>query len=644
MSGRTSKYLTLREMPMLNQMPLRKDSALRGSTRLLTGPNQIPSLRRWRRDAGGEGTNSLMAPSLLSTGQAEAYEFAGFSLSVAEHTLRKGDEIISLPPKVFDLLLILVQNSGREIRKSELMHLIWPDSIVEESNLTQSIFLLRKSLGQKESSNPLIVTIPGRGYRFTCDVKSCHRGSRAQTSLCHFDASIRSLAVFPFRVIGNPGDESLLSVGIADALITRLSTFRRITVRPTSAILKFSPTSHDPYITGQELGVDAVLNGTLQHVQGKIRVTVQLARVSDGYLFWADKFDGDFMDVFTVQESISEWAGNALAVKLANRDRDRLAKRYTDNQLAYRSYLKGRFHADRWTRQGTEKAIDHFTAAIALDPQYALAYAGLADVHYVRAGLYDDPHEIMPRAKRAAYKALELDDSLGEAHTSLALILGFFDWDWQAADREFGRALELNPGHARTYLWHGRHLAAVSRFDESLAQLQRSQELDPLSPLISTELGRTYYVARRFDLAIRQLQETLDLEPNFWPAHMFLGCSYAQQGLYQEATTMLLQASTLDSNPHTLGCLGYVYAISGKKTEARRILRQIAEGAKERYVSPYHLAGIHAGLGELNDAYTLLEKACTQRSEWPEWLGVDPKFDSVRADVRFTDLVRHVLS
>jgi DNA-binding winged helix-turn-helix (wHTH) protein/tetratricopeptide (TPR) repeat protein len=573
----------------------------------------------------------------------EIYEFDCFCLNVAEHTLRRQGKLIPLPPKVFDLLLILIQNNGREILKQELMQLLWPDSHVEESNLTQSVFLLRKSLGQSRTQNPLVVTIPGRGYRFTGKLKVQSPISRSGLPQVKTDPIIRSVAVLPFRVVGSNSDDSYLSLGLADALITKLSHVRQITVRPTSAIVKFSDPAQDPLIAGRELGVDSILNGTLQQDHKRIRVTVQLARVSDGYLVWAHRFEDDFVNIFRVQESISEQVGNALAVKLTREERKQINKRYTDNHSAYQAYLRGRYQLSRWTQWGVTKAIENFTSAIDFDPNYALAYAGLSDAYYILSELYRPPREVMPRAKSAARKALEFDDSLAEAHTSLGLILGFYDWDWLGADREFGQAIDINPAHAPAHLWYGRRLATAGRFDEALAELKLAQQLDPLSSAINAELGRTLFFARRFDQAIAQLHETLELEPSFWTAHMFLGWIYEHQGHYTEATAILHRASTLDKNARTLASLGHVYAVSDKRSEAKKVLRLLNGLTKQQYVSPYYLAGIHVGLGELDEAYSLLERACEDRSEWLVWLNVDPKFDSLRADSRFQDIAQRIL-
>jgi TolB-like protein/Tfp pilus assembly protein PilF len=564
------------------------------------------------------------------------YEFGDFRLSVAEHALRQRGKLVLLQPKVFELLLALVENNGQEMRKTELMKRLWPDCYVADSNLTQSVFLLRKALGQAQVESPLIVTIPGRGYRFAGELK-------IQRSETVSEQSIRSMAVLPFRIIGNADVDNYLSLGLADALITKLSNLHEIAVRPTSAVLKFADLTLDPLGAGRELGVDSVLNGTLQQSDTRIRVTVQLARVHDGCLVWADMFEDDFVNIFALQDAISEHVGNALAVKLTGEERERVRKRYTDNHIAYRAYLKGRYYTNRWTQTSLSKAIESFQYAIQMDPHYALAYTGLSDANYVLSELYNHPREVMPRAKLAALKALDLDSTLAEAHTSLALVIGFYDWNWLEADREFRCAIDLNPSYAPAHVWHGRHLTTVGRFEEAITELKLGLQLDPLSPMINAELGRTLFLAGQFDSAITQLRETLELEPNFWTAHMFLGWAYEQHGHLPEATAILHRAAILDRNARTWASLAHACAISGKKAEAIKILQRLMGRSKKHYVSPYYIAGIYAALSSASETYTWLEKAYEDKSEWLVWLKVDPKFDSLRTDQHFQDLVQRVL-
>lgn len=326
------------------------------------------------------------------------------------------EEPVPLPPKVFDLLLALIQNNNREIKKAELMNILWPDSFVEEANLTQKVFLLRNALGQDETENRFIVTIPGRGYRFVADVKNlAAEGSvaaiRQADKLPQSEPGslIKSIAVLPFKSLGTDAGEEYLGLGMADLLITRLSHIKQITVRPTSAILNYTDPSQHLLAIGRELGVDAIVDGRIQKSGDRIRVTVQLIVVRDGSLLWADKFEESFTSIFALQDSISEQVGRALELKLSGEERKRLIKRHTESTDAYQFYLKGRYYSTRWTDSGWKKAIEYFKQAIEIDPDYALAYAGLADSYYIVPNLYLPPNEAMPKVKSAANKALDLD-------------------------------------------------------------------------------------------------------------------------------------------------------------------------------------------------------------------------------------------
>lgn len=360
------------------------------------------------------------------------YEFGDFRLDVGKHLLLRKGEPVPLPPKVFDLLLILVESQGQELKKDELIHRLWPDSFVEESNLTQSVFLLRKALGQSRGENRLVVTIPGRGYRFVEVVKpvgaegfATSFGQARELMPAADSVAVRAIAVLPFKPLGAEAGDQYLGLGMADALINRLSHIQQIAVRPTDAVLKYTDPAQDPLAAGRELGVDALLNGRFQRAGEIIRVTVQLVRVGDGSLLWAEKFEEHVGNIFAVQDSISEQVGRALALKLSSEERKRLTRRETDSAEAYQAYLKGRYYSTKWTYSGWTKEIEYFSHAIEADPNYALAYTGLADAYYIVSNLYLPPHEAMPKVKAAAMKALALDDALAEAHSSLALVRAF---------------------------------------------------------------------------------------------------------------------------------------------------------------------------------------------------------------------------
>ncbi len=585
----------------------------------------------------------------MSVARRRLYEFSDFRLDALKRVLLREEVPVPLPPKVFDLLLILVESNNQELRKSDLMDRLWPDSYVEESNLTQSIFLLRRALGQRHGENRFIVTIPGRGYRFVEEVRRIGAekpDSDSSEVLNHQPTETlptpKSIAVLPFRLLGTATEEIYLGLGMADALINRLSHLKQIVVRPTSAIVNYTDPGLDPLVTGRELGVDSLLTGQIQRVSEGIRVTVQLVRIRDGSVVWAEKFDEHFTGIFAVQDSISEQVAAALALKLSGEEQMRVTRHRTEHPEAYQAYLKGRYYSTKWTESGWRKGIQYFHQAIEADPDYAPAYAGLAEAYYIVSNLYLPPREAIPKAKDAAMKALAVDDSLAEAHTSMALVRAFYDWDWVEAEKEFRRAIEMTANNASARLWFGRYLATMGRFEESIAELNQAQQLDPLSPSVNAELSRTFLYSRQYDRAIAQLQETLDLDPDFWPAHLFLGWAYEQKGLFTEAIAILRNASTLDGNPRTLASLGHAYAVAGQKGLAQKVLRDLIELSNVGYVSPYYIAGIHLGLREKDLTFTWLEKAYEDRSEWLVWLKVDPRFDSLRQDPRLADLLRRV--
>lgn len=638
------------------------------------------------------------------------YEFGPFRVDAVRRLLFRGGGTVPLTPKVFDVLLLLVQNSGRVLEKDELMVSIWPDTNVEERNLTQHVSTLRKVLGEGPHEHHYIATVPGRGYRFVASVNevwnegtsgriskkdvvsritidgdeagklgekvrlggrvqlpslalSPHWGARFAGSILlvtlsaagfyfwtyreskHEQTSVgvRSIAVLPFKSLPAAGSDEFMGVGMADALITKLSNIRHITVRPTSAVLKYTDSEQDPIAAGRELGVGSLLYGSVQRSDNRIRVTVQLVGVSDGTPLWADKFDEPFTSIFTVQDLISARVAQALLLKLTSDEQGRLVKRYTENTDAYQLYLKGRYFLYRMTADGFKKAIEHFNQAIAIDPNYALAHNGLAEAYYNMADVQLPPNEVMPKAKTAAIKALEIDDTLAEAHVTLACVKAFYDWDWQNAEIEFKRAIQINDELAAAHDFYGWYLASLGRRDEGIAELRRAQQLDPLSSVITTDLGVAFYLARQYDEAIEEYRKAIELDPNYWPAHNFLAWVYVQKSEVSQAVAELSQARQLDDTPVVLADLGHLYAVSGKRAEAKHILDKLLGQSKRRYVPSYHIAMVYVGLGEKDLAFEWLEKAYGERVlGLSYWVKVEPRLDSLRSDQRFQRLLQRM--
>ena len=454
-------------------------------------------------------------------------------------------------------------------------------------------------------------------------------------------APIRSIAVLPFKpLVSSESDESL-EMGMADTLIAKLSRINQLTVRPTSAVRQYVRLEDEAARAGRELQVDSVLDGSIQKAGDRVRVTVRLVRPARGETLWTEQFDEKFTDIFTVQDAISGRVAAALALKLSGEERERLSKRETDDSEAYQLYLKGRYFWNKFTPADHLKAADYFNQAIARDPGYALAYSGLADTYAASAvNNWLSPREAFPKGKAAAQKALMIDDTLAEAHTSLGAASMFYDFDWTTAEREFNRAIELKPRYVATYGVFSYLLSATGRLNEGVEMARRGLQLDPLSASASDDLVGAYYLARRYAEALRQVRSTLEIE-NRPATHLFLGQIYEQQGKYEEAIAEYKQAISLSERTSPiLGQLGHAYAMSGQREEALKTLDELQEMSKRRYATPYDLAILYAGLGERDQALRQLNKAYEERSGWIINLKIEPQFDSLRADPRYAVLLR----
>ena len=373
-------------------------------------------------------------------------------------------------------------------------------------------------------------------------------------------------------------------------------------------------------------------------------MTVRLIRVADGATLWADKFDNEMTNIFAVQDSISELVASALAVTLAGGEREKLTKHHTENTEAYQLYLKGRYHLNRLTDDGFFKGRDYFQQAIHRNPNYALAYAGLADAYQMLGG-YNAlaPNDGFPKAKAAAMQALKLDEGLAEAHTALGVVKFLHDWDWPGAEREYKRAIGINQSYSDAHLMYGFYLAAMERFDEAHVEMRRAQELDPLSLAKIIGMGEILNQQRRPDQAIEQYRKALEMDPNSGLAHWGIGNVYVQKAMYEEAISEYQKAIPLSGDsPDELASLGYAYALSGKKREAQSVIEELKERSKRRYISPTIIAFIYGGMGKKDEAFEWLEKSYNGRDFILVLLRVDPTFDPLRSDARFADLMRQV--
>jgi TolB-like protein/DNA-binding winged helix-turn-helix (wHTH) protein/Tfp pilus assembly protein PilF len=635
------------------------------------------------------------------------YEFEAYRLDPSERLLTCNGQAIPLTPKAFETLLVLVENSGQAVTKDALIARVWPDAYVEEATLAQNIFTLRKLFSENSQHSQFIETIPKYGYRFVVEVnqrtdaatatqpasrasntsgKSANikserlfeenaeptgevfAGKRRRFSLVILgscllviavvtlifwrtnrpqdasQAEIRKIAVLPFRTLSVDSRDEAFELGMADSLITKLSNIKQVTVRSIGAVSKYNTPQQDSLVAGRELNVQAVLEGSTQKAGERIRVNVRLLNVETGSALWTGQFDEKFTDIFKIQDSISEQITRALALTLTGEERQLLAKRYTENTEAYDLYQRGRFLWNKRTETDYQKAIEQFRAAIALDKNYALAYAGLADSFHLLGDYgYLHPNEAFLNAKEAAIKALEIDPSLAEAHTSLAYAKFLFDWDWPVAEREFQKAIDLNPSYATAHQWYAEYKAAMGRFDEALAGIKKAQEVEPNSAILNAELGWVYYIARDYDQAIETCKEAIRTEKDFYPAYFWLGQAYEKKAFYKEAIVQYQTAANLSaSSPEVLASLAHAYAASGDKNQAEKILQDLQLASKSRFVSPYYIALIYAGLRDRAQMLAWLEKAFQGHSRSMPFLNVDPMFDELRSDAKFQDLLRRV--
>jgi eukaryotic-like serine/threonine-protein kinase len=461
------------------------------------------------------------------------------------------------------------------------------------------------------------------------------------------EVAIESIAVLPFENQNRDPNQDYLSDGVTESIINSLTQLPNLRVIARSSVFRYKGKETDPLALGKELGVRAVLVGRMMQRGDNLTISTELVDVRDNKQLWGEQYERKASDLMSMQRDIAGQIVNNLRLKISGEEHNRMMKHYTENPEAYQLYLKGRFYWNKRTAESLKKGIEYFQQAIDKDPNYALAYTGLAD-GYSSLGLTLDagslsPSEAIPKASAAAVRALQMDDTLAEAHTSLAFIRLHYDWDWSDAEREFKRAIELNPNYDNAHHWYSHYLMALGRTEESLSESKRFLELDQIGLITNAHLGWHYLYAHKYDLAIEQLQKALEMDPNYGLTHWYLGEAYEQKAMYPEATAELRKAQgLLKENVAVEAEMGLVYALSGKRDEAQKVIDELKQISKGRYVSSYHLALIYIGLGEKDRAFESLENAYRERSDSLVYLKVDPRLDTLHSDPRFADLIRRV--
>jgi TolB-like protein/Tfp pilus assembly protein PilF len=451
-----------------------------------------------------------------------------------------------------------------------------------------------------------------------------------------------SLAVLPFALLGGEKDaDDFLSLGLADALITRLSAIDRLAIRPTSAMLRYHNANIDPQAAGKELDVDYVLDSRLQRTEGRIRITFQLLSVAAGTTLWTDRIDMPDTGLFQVQDTIAERVASSMLQRLSREDQLLLRRHESENPESHLAYLRGRHFWAKRTEAGLSMSVAEFQRAVALDPRNAAAHAGLADAYNLLAAYGSaDPRRAFAQAKASALEALAINPDSAEAHASLAFVRAHNDRDWPEAEKEYRRAIALAPNYSTARQWYALALAAQGRPQAAIEEARRALAADPLSLIINTDLGRHYYYARRYDEAIAQLRATIDLDPSFPRAHLELGRACKQKGMLDLAIAEITRAVQLsERGPSALAELASAHAALGDRARALEIVGELEQRARSVHVSPYHFAVAWAALGDRTRAIAELEAAETERFNWTVFANVEPEFDSLRGEAAFTSLV-----
>ncbi|MDZ7638855.1 MAG: winged helix-turn-helix domain-containing protein [Bryobacterales bacterium] len=565
------------------------------------------------------------------------YCFGPFRIGAAERLLRRGEQVVPLPPKAIDTLLILASNSGRVVEKAEIIEAVWPDTFVEEGGLARNISLLRKALGGEPEGHAYIETIPRRGYRFVAP---------AATGSGEPAGQYRTLAVLPLANLSGDSADEYFADGMTDALISYFMKIEAIRVASRTSIQAYKGAGKRLAEIARELDVDVIVEGTVLQSGGRVRITARLIDGGDEKHLWSGTFEKQLSDVLGLQSEVARDVAREIRVKLSPPEQEMLTTVQVVHPGAYQDYLRGRFFWSQRTRESLGKARGYFESAIKKDSSYAPAYAGLADTYALLGSTgYDvmPPHESMPRARDAAIRAIALDPSLAEAQVALGLVKLVYEWDWEGAEEALLRATALNPRCAAAYQWRGELLMARARADEATQALGRAVDLDPLSVPCNLGLGWAYYFAKRHDEARTQFQRTLELAPNLPMALYGLALTYYHQHQPGTGLAVLRQADvSTGGEPAAIMLLAVSAAFIGDRETARQNLERLHETARNIYVPAVYFAFIHATRNELDQAFDWLYRAYDERSSYLIFLRVQPALHGLRADPRYFELVRRM--
>jgi TolB-like protein/DNA-binding winged helix-turn-helix (wHTH) protein len=641
----------------------------------------------------------------MSSLTTNLYEFDEFRLDAQNRVLRRGGTTLPITRKAFDVLLLLIQNAGRIVTKDELMKAVWPNSFVEESNLTQTIFMVRRALDET-AGRRYILNVQGQGYQFLVPVTETANcvavmeapeieglelppsvGSvpeiqshpqRARHWRSAFIASgvvalivvVTSavwiwhsrrgpveqphrtmLAVLPFENFTGDAGQEYFSDGLTEEMISQLGDLNpgHLGVIARTSVMHYKHSQESIAQIGKDLGVQYVIEGSVRRDSERVRITAQLIQIKDQSHVWAREYDRDLGHLLELQSEVAREVANEIEFSLSGRRPTKAERNSAAPVLgaksyeAYDLYLKGRYFWNKRTAEGFRQAADYFQQAIDKDPNYGRAYAGLADTFSLMSAWYLGPqNELMPKARTAALRALELDESLAEAHASLALIRENYDYDWSGSEKEFRRAIQLGPQYATAHQWYAEFFSWQGRFEEAFAESDQARQLDPLSLIITSDYASILYRSRQYDSALKQCQSVLELDPNFDHEWILMIPSYLQLGRYNEAVSLFNRWAAREQGPWKWAWGAAVYGSSGHAEEARRALAKLEQVSGSRADRTPMLLQAYSGTGQKERFIELLQKAYSEHSNAVVQIKVDPMYDPIRSDPRFEDLLRRV--
>lgn len=618
----------------------------------------------------------------------DLFRFGLFEFDAPSRELRKQGRIVRISGQPVEILAMLLSHPGEVVTREDLQQKLWgADTFVDfEHSLNAAMKRLRAVIGDSAETPRFIETLARRGYRFIAPVQheSTARAAevlaqpiptpaRNRSRLSRLivpgllaaallvaagltirlggsrpadtpAAQIRSLAVLPLKNLsGNPEDD-YFSDGLTDELRAQLAGISALRVISQTSSLHYKGTNKPLSEIARELDVKAVVEGSVLHSGDRVRINVQLVQAAPERRIWGQSYERDLHGILRLQSDVAQAIADEVRVKLTAGEKARLSAVRASDPQAHLDYAKGRVYWNKRTEEGLRKSIEYFHQAIAKDPGYALAQAGLADAWVSMAWYaYVPPREAFPAAKDAATNALKLDPGLAEAHTTLAFITLYYDWDWAGAEREFQRAIQLNPNYANAHHWYAEYLSLTGRHERAIQESERARDLDPLSSIIKTWVGSRYYFARRYDMAVEQYRSVLETDPDFVPVHLTLGQAYEQKGMLPEAIAELEKGVTLSgASPVCLAALAHAYGVAGRAGQASSLIGELRELSARRYVSPFDLATAFVGSGDKQRALASVLAAVEERSPRLLFLKVDPRFDVLRPNARFQELVAQV--